>query len=284
MFADNELKEEWLPMGSVALNNLETIDLTLAIVDHFEKYVHLYGDPPGDSSVKHMFTNNLIIRRQVDAFNLYKNYLKDSQKILDWGCKHGIDAYLAKLFLSNADLEIHGCDLYEEKHGILYEHCNLKYSKINHPYQLPYTDNYFSSVISSGVLEHVPNDYESLKEIYRILEPDGYLIITFLPNKSSYTEFFGNFLKPKRGHNRKYSLFQTKQRLLHAGFIPTAWGFHQLMPSLSSLHAVGDTTNLKTLLPIAEGIYSLNRLTEKLWPINILSANIFIVAQKKISI
>ena len=44
---------------------------------------------------------------------------------------------------------------------------------------LPYEDNYFDSVIFSEVLEHI---YESpiqiLKELYRILKPNGVLILT----------------------------------------------------------------------------------------------------------
>ena len=69
---------------------------------------------------------------------------------------------------------------------------------------LPFDNNSFDCVIGSGVLEHVAMDYESLKEIYRILKPDGRLIITFLPNKFSYAEFmvrnFGKYFG-KSGHN-----------------------------------------------------------------------------------
>ena len=58
--------------------------------------------------------------------------------------------------------------------------------------QLPYEDNYFDSVIFSEVLEHL---YESpiqiLKEVYRILKPNGVLILTTpnvmkLENKIKY--------------------------------------------------------------------------------------------------
>jgi ubiquinone/menaquinone biosynthesis C-methylase UbiE len=271
-------------MTVASLHKQEIINLTSEIVNHYKKHVHSYDDPPGDSSVKHVLDNHLIIRRQVDVFNIYKEYLRGSNKILDWGCKHGVDAYLASQFLSSEKLEIHGCDFSEEKHGILYKHCNLKYSELNHSYTLPYTNNYFDSIISSGVLEHVPNDYESLKEIYRILKNDGYLIITFLPNQSSYTESIDTLLKLNRGHKRKYSLNLTKKCLLHSGFVPLTWGFHQLMPSLASLNSSNDSRRLRMLLPIVEGVYSLNGLAEKLWPLNIFATNIFIIAQKKMSI
>jgi len=50
-------------------------------------------------------------------------------------------------------------------------------------------------VMGSGVLEHVPNDSESLKELYRIIRPGGYFIMTMLPNQYSYTEWLNRRLR-----------------------------------------------------------------------------------------
>ncbi|MDO8748137.1 MAG: methyltransferase domain-containing protein [Candidatus Omnitrophota bacterium] len=46
---------------------------------------------------------------------------------------------------------------------------------------LPYKDNSFSKIFSTEVLEHVEDDLGALKEILRILKPEGMLIIT-VPN------------------------------------------------------------------------------------------------------
>jgi SAM-dependent methyltransferase len=245
-------------MKTESLSTQEIIELTSKIVNCYEKHVVLNGNPPGDSSVEHILNNNLIIRRQVD-----------------------IDAYLISQFISSdVGFEAYGCDFSKEEYGILYKFCNLRYTELSHSYQLPYEDNYFDSVISSGVLEHVPNDYESLKEIYRILREDGYLIITFLPNQNSYTEFISSLRH--RGHKRKYVLAEVKKDLLHSGFLPLTWGFHQWMPSLSSLHSLNDDEKLSVLLPIAEAIYNLNGFMEKVWLLNRFAANLFIIAQKKL--
>lgn len=46
--------------------------------------------------------------------------------------------------------------------------------------QLPYADNYFDIVTSISVIEHIPDDGDSLaiKEMWRVLKPGGKIIIT----------------------------------------------------------------------------------------------------------
>ena len=46
---------------------------------------------------------------------------------------------------------------------------------------LPDETGSFDFVLSNGVLEHVANEYESMKEIYRVLKTGGIFAITFLP-------------------------------------------------------------------------------------------------------
>lgn len=48
---------------------------------------------------------------------------------------------------------------------------------------LPYKDNSFSKIFSTEVLEHVEDDAGALREIFRILNPGGLLIVT-VPNHS----------------------------------------------------------------------------------------------------
>ena len=57
-------------------------------------------------------------------------------------------------------------DLYEA----FFEYSGLRYRRLEHSNLLPYEDSTFDMVIASGVLEHVPMDYESLKELYRVLK------------------------------------------------------------------------------------------------------------------
>lgn len=259
---------------------LSNQDLTQKIIKVFEEK-SITDDNP-HSIVGRILNNDTIIKRHIDAFNIYKDYLKEQNRFLDWGCKHGLDAYLIRTYLSE-QAEIHGCDVKTaEKCGVLYDLAKLQYSQLIHRYQLPYDDSYFDAVVGSGVIEHVPNDYESLKELHRIIKKNGYLIITFLPNRLSYTEFFARTFRNGDGaHRRLYSLNQIKQSLLHTGFIPVSYGYHQVIPSLTSFSANTDFIKLKAFQSLLGKIYSFNNYAEKIWPINKFAANIFIIAQKK---
>lgn len=46
---------------------------------------------------------------------------------------------------------------------------------------IPIIDDYFRSVVSNSVLEHIPNVDDVIHELYRVIEPGGRLIIT-VPN------------------------------------------------------------------------------------------------------
>jgi ubiquinone/menaquinone biosynthesis C-methylase UbiE len=260
------------------------MDLVENIIGLYKSHVLNYGDSDnGDLSVKHILENDLVIKRQVEVFNIYKDYLQGKTRFLDWGCKHAVDSYLTRNHLSDL-VEIHGCDVTEEKDGILYNYSKLKYSQLTHPYKLPYENSYFDVVIGSGVLEHVPFDYESLKELHRIIVDSGLLIVTFLPNNLSYTEFVGRtFRNGKSTHRRRYSIGEINKTLLHTGFVPIDYGYHQLMPSLASLSSSPDIQKLQFFRLLVSKIYNLNKYAEKLWPINNFSANIFVIAQKKLS-
>ncbi|MGK7947762.1 MAG: class I SAM-dependent methyltransferase [Xenococcaceae cyanobacterium] len=259
---------------------LSNKDLTQKILKIFEE--KSIAEENIHTSIKRVLKNDTIIKRHIDAFNIYKDYLQDKTRFLDWGCKHGLDAYLIRNYLGDR-VEIHGCDIKtEEKCGILYDSAKLKYSQLTHQYQLPYEDSYFDTVISSGVLEHVPNDYESLKELHRIIQKNGYLIITFLPNYLSYTEFFARTFRNGEGaHRRLYSLNKIKKSLLHTGFLPIYYGYHQVLPSLTSFSADANFEKSKALKSLVSKIYNLNNYAEKIWPINKFAANIFVIAQKK---
>ena len=45
-------------------------------------------------------------------------------------------------------------------------------------YRLPYADNAFDKVIVSEILEHIEDDVAGLREIYRVLKPNGVVAIT----------------------------------------------------------------------------------------------------------
>lgn len=44
--------------------------------------------------------------------------------------------------------------------------------------QVPFADNSFDTVVSTEVLEHVPEPLRALREIQRVLKPGGYLVLS----------------------------------------------------------------------------------------------------------
>ena len=220
--------------------------------------------------------NSAVIRRQVSIFERCQDALKDAHTILDWGCRHAADACLVRM-LRGPDVELHGCDIDQAEYPTFFEYAGLKYTQLTHPYSLPYETNTFDAVIGSGVLEHVPNDSESLKELYRIIRPGGFFIMTMLPNKYSYTEWMNRRLGNPH-HLRLYSLSRAKDMFMHHGFLPVRFGYHQIIPTLSS--PKGGIFDLRFANQIVERAFSLNPFLEKLWPLNKLATNIFLVGKK----
>jgi SAM-dependent methyltransferase len=60
--------------------------------------------------------------------------------------------------------------------------------------RLPFTDGEFDLALVNEVLEHVPDDLEGLREVRRILKPNGMLVV-FSPNRLYPFETHGVFLR-----------------------------------------------------------------------------------------
>jgi SAM-dependent methyltransferase len=220
--------------------------------------------------------NHAVIRRQVAIFERCQSVFANAHSVLDWGCRHAADACMVRMLCGPA-IDLYGCDVDDAAYPIFFDFAGLNYSKLIHPFLLPYEDDSFDVVIGSGVLEHVPNDSESLKELYRIIRPNGYFMMTMLPNRYSYTEWLNRRLK-NPSHLRLYSLAEAGRMFMHHGFRPVVLGYHQIVPTLSS--PAGGIFNSTFANRFVEQIFGLNAFLEKLWPVNRLSTNIFIIGQK----
>lgn len=96
--------------------------------------------------------------------------------VLDIGCG---DGFVAKVLLSNRKLKFDvGIDLsageieYAKKSG------SYKKCLVASVYALPFPDNYFATVFSNSVVEHLENLDQALSEMSRVLKPGGQFIIT----------------------------------------------------------------------------------------------------------
>lgn len=169
------------------------------------------------------------IAGHVRAFGEYVPHLPDRGHILDWGCHHAPDSCLLKSAFENR-FRLHGCDFVEPQvYARFHEYAGLDYRRLTDIVATPYETGSFDAVIGSGVLEHVAMEYESLKELHRILKPGGVLIVTLLPNRLSWREWGRRVIWKRDFHERCYGLAEARRLLKRTGFVP-----------LSAKHACDD--------------------------------------------
>jgi len=129
--------------------------------------------------------------------------------ILDFGCGDG--AFTRKLHKKGRT--IYGCDidsLQIKKAKQRSKH--ISYRLILPGKKTPYKNNMFDTITLMGVLEHVESEEVLLRELYRILKPDGELFIYVL-NKGLTGLFDSANIKFRFPslHKFLYSLFYSKR-------------------------------------------------------------------------
>jgi ubiquinone/menaquinone biosynthesis C-methylase UbiE len=120
----------------------------------------------------------------------YISYLlkKETQanfKVLDVGCGEGNSEKKFKAYRTN--LEWFGLDIAESPEVNAREKTKSNFYTFD-GVQIPFEDNYFDIIYSNQVFEHVRYPEALLKEIYRVLKPDGYFI-----GSVSYLEPYHSF-------------------------------------------------------------------------------------------
>jgi 2-polyprenyl-3-methyl-5-hydroxy-6-metoxy-1,4-benzoquinol methylase len=144
--------------------------------------------------------------------------LPEHKKIVDLGCGEGIA--LEKLVITFPEKVIIGVDLEWENIEICKRH-GLKavYSNI---YTLALPGSYFDACICIDVLEHLDKPIEAIREIYRILKPDGRLILVIPHDRNFFLARLGMFMFKEAfydpGHARKWNPEEAKNLLRETGF------------------------------------------------------------------
>lgn len=158
---------------------------------------------------------------------------EEGLRVLDWGCGKGQNAFLMK----QQGFEVTACDVQTDLLGVecpLLEGIDLV--PLNDPVKLPFETASFDVVTSFGVLEHVPQDLASMKEIKRILKPNGLFYITFLPYPFSWTQALTRMRSSYewRDYHDRFYFQRTLQGLApKAGFSIAGLWFAQLFPKNS---------------------------------------------------
>lgn len=119
----------------------------------------------------------------------YIKQLKTAKKILDVGCGDGLFLNkLAETLEDRKDVELWGTDYSKyklekaEKNGHKVKWCDLEEG-------LPFEDNSFDLVYAAELIEHLYNPDFFLEECYRVLRPEGTIIIS-TPNMHAWYNRF----------------------------------------------------------------------------------------------
>lgn len=143
----------------------------------------------------------------LDSF--LKKYCKNNLKILDVGCGTGITMNTLSKYgdvygIDASSIAVDFC----HKRGIK----NIKLARIQ---ALPYSNNEFDIITCLDVLYHkgVQDDTQAIKELYRVLKPNGYLFITDAAMMCLYSRH------DRALHGiRRYAKKELKSKLEKAGF------------------------------------------------------------------
>lgn len=143
-------------------------------------------------------------------------------RLLDWGCGMGQMTWLLRR--RGFDVVAYDIAATAEKIPQLPLTRDLHIVRGAHPTDLPFASETFDAVLSCGVLEHVDessgpgNERKSLREIRRVLKPDGWFPIYQLPQQHTWQEALTRALQLGYSHPRRFSEREIRALLCDEGF------------------------------------------------------------------
>ena len=138
--------------------------------------------------------------------------IKNDSTLLDIGCKY---AFLRDILLEKSiKSDYYGVDITDKVFDKIKDFDPHKFFVADASQSLPFEDGKFDFIFALEILEHVESPTKMLQEIYRVLKPDGILILS-VPNPYAWNEILVNFKKQKdsEGHISAFT-WQIMQRLL----------------------------------------------------------------------
>ncbi len=135
--------------------------------------------------------------------------IKDPQIALEIGCGNGNGTKLIKKYFSPR--KIIGIDL-DEKMIKIAANRNFDESisyKVMDASKLDFPDKYFDSIFDFGIIHHIPNWKDSLKEIKRVLKPGSELVLEDL-SIASFSKGIGKLWRILSDHPYQF-MYTPKQ-------------------------------------------------------------------------
>jgi SAM-dependent methyltransferase len=175
----------------------------------------------------------------------------------------GSAPYHLTYVLSKLDYPVTGIDIdptrfkeFINKHNLHIIKCDIEKQS------LPFEDNKFLFIIFNEIFEHLRIDpITTLKEINRILHPDGFLLLT-TPNLYSIQNIL-SFLKG-RGFDNPYKQFEQLHKVGHMGHV-RLYSVKQVHEFLNNTGFEVVETNRKSYLPL-KGLYVPLNIVRSVFP------------------
>jgi len=164
----------------------------------------------------------LAVIRTPEALLFQKHSRLIKKPILDFGCG---DGFFCETVFGKEKINI-GLDIKNERTEKIINKKIYKKIVLYNGKKLPFKDNYFQTIVSNCVLEHILNIDYSLKEIYRVLKPDGYFITTvmtdkwndYLLGKKLLGNYYVNYMRRKQTHHHLFSYQRWTNLFKKTGF------------------------------------------------------------------
>lgn len=197
--------------------------------------------PRGSDFNPHISASPYLTRNRL-LHGISRHINKLNGKLLDFGC--GSKPYKN---LINVE-EYIGLDFPSEGHDHSNELIDVFYDGKN----IPFGDNFFDSIFSSEVFEHVFNLDEVLNELFRVLKPDGIILITcpFVIGEHEQPNDFA-----------RYTSFALKHIMVKSGF--EVIHYEKLGDSIDAIVQLRLTYFQKNIMPYVEKIPVLRSLLRK---------------------
>lgn len=161
-----------------------------------EKVIKMYNQVPypdyGDNPLEETYVKKKKYIDQVLGFNGNGYSVYADKKVLEAGCGTGRES----IYMAFMGADLTSIDVTHKSLSVAKEQSdkfNFKYKiKFNMAsvLELPFENNYFDIVLSSGVIHHTENPQKAFAELTRVLKPNGFLVLYVYNN---YAHFIPNF-------------------------------------------------------------------------------------------
>lgn len=200
------------------------------------RFLDYYGVVKSKNLNLFQYVNSFVAGQYSFPLKKTLEHLTKIDHALDWGCGNGHWSALVHHFYKS---KVSGYSFSYPTPELDPSFFYHTVADTNEPVHIPYKDAEFDAVFSIGVLEHV-HEYKgdqvlSLKEIHRLLRPDGMFLCFHLPNKLSWVESLAKFImlfKKTRflPHSKKFSGHDVEVLCAQSGFELIEQGIYNFLP------------------------------------------------------